>query len=307
MQRRRLRAIGLTILGALAVAIAAGTLGNTTESGAAGSGDGGGSGGPVFKPPQAGPLSSWDLPTYDLGVVFDVLVAIVVLVMAAVIIGYVTSVGVRRAAVTALAIGLFAAFFYFVWMDLMEWALQQTQQEPQPLNNGTNLNVSAPGEGDPSGTREDTPSSLPLLAGLVVLGIGGVIAVFFASRDADDGGTVETGGGAGPASEGDVSAMGRAAGRAADRIEAADDPDNEVFRAWREMVLPLDVPHPESCTSGEFAAAAVEAGMDPEDVTELTDLFDEVRYGGEEPTPERERRAVETLRRIEETYGEGEE
>jgi len=42
--------------------------------------------------------------------------------------------------------------------------------------------------------------------------------------------------------------------------------------------------------------------MDREDVDHLTGLFAEVRYGGADPTSDRERAAVETLRRVEATY-----
>lgn len=102
----------------------------------------------------------------------------------------------------------------------------------------------------------------------------------------------------------DVAALGRAAGDAADRIEGGTDVENEVFRAWRTMTDRLDVDSP-STTPAEFAAAAVEAGLDPEDVSELTALFEEVRYGGASPTPEREARAVAALRRIERTHAGG--
>lgn len=102
----------------------------------------------------------------------------------------------------------------------------------------------------------------------------------------------------------DLAAMGRAAGRAADRIEAEGDLHNEVYRAWYEMTRHLSVPAPETTTSGEFADRAVAAGMDDGDVSRLTRLFEEVRYGGASPA-DRERRAVETLRRIEEAYGDG--
>jgi hypothetical protein len=105
-----------------------------------------------------------------------------------------------------------------------------------------------------------------------------------------------------PPEETDVAAVGRAAGDAADRIEADADVDNEVFRAWREMTDHVAVGRPQSSTPGEFAAAAVDAGMDREDVTELTALFEDVRYGGEAATGEREERAVAALRRIEAAY-----
>ncbi len=100
----------------------------------------------------------------------------------------------------------------------------------------------------------------------------------------------------------DVGAIGAAAGRAADRIEETDEFENEVYRAWAAMTDHLAVDHPESSTPAEFATAATAAGMDADDVARLTGIFEDVRYGGEEPTAEREEAAVETLRRIESTY-----
>lgn len=99
-----------------------------------------------------------------------------------------------------------------------------------------------------------------------------------------------------------LGAIGRAAGRAADRIEDDADPDNAVFRAWKEMTDRLDVRNPAASTPAEFATAAVAAGMEPADVDELTSLFEAVRYGTAVPTEARESRAVAALRRIESTY-----
>ena len=99
-----------------------------------------------------------------------------------------------------------------------------------------------------------------------------------------------------------LEAIGRMAGRAADRIDGVGAFENEVYRAWAEMTSELDVEHPRSSTPGEFASAAIEAGMAPEDVNRLTELFEAVRYGGREPTDDRERTAIETLRRIENQY-----
>jgi hypothetical protein len=78
---------------------------------------------------------------------------------------------------------------------------------------------------------------------------------------------------------------------------------NEIYRAWLEMTRHLAVDRPRSSTPTEFAEAAVDAGMAREDVRELTDLFELVRYGGEAPTPDRVDRARDALRRIERTYG----
>lgn len=99
-----------------------------------------------------------------------------------------------------------------------------------------------------------------------------------------------------------LGAIGRAAGRAADRIEGDSDPDNAVFRAWKEMTDRLDVRNPAASTPAEFATAARDAGMDADDVGELTALFEAVRYGTAPPTEERESRAVAALRRIEAAY-----
>jgi len=101
----------------------------------------------------------------------------------------------------------------------------------------------------------------------------------------------------------DVADLAAAAGAAADRLAEHDaDVDNEVYRAWYEMTSLLDVPNPESSTPGEFADAAVEVGMNREDVDELTTLFNEVRYGKRDPES-REELALDVFRRIESEYG----
>jgi hypothetical protein len=90
-----------------------------------------------------------------------------------------------------------------------------------------------------------------------------------------------------------------AAGDAADEITQVSDSENAVYRAWARMAEPLDVEHPEASTPGEFADAALAAGLDTEDVDELTELFEQVRYGTTPITEEHEQRAKATLRRIE--------
>ncbi|WP_254863166.1 DUF4129 domain-containing protein [Halovivax gelatinilyticus] len=94
------------------------------------------------------------------------------------------------------------------------------------------------------------------------------------------------------------------AGDAADRIEGGEGApvENEVYRAWREMTTLLDVDNPATSTPGEFADAAVDAGLDTADVRELTELFESVRYGPARASSMEERRAVEILRNIESAY-----
>ncbi|MFW5918297.1 MAG: DUF4129 domain-containing protein [Haloferacaceae archaeon] len=102
---------------------------------------------------------------------------------------------------------------------------------------------------------------------------------------------------------GRLASLGEAAGRAAAGIAAADvATENAVYEAWVDMTGALDVPDPETTTPGEFAEAAVDAGMDPVDVRELTRLFEEVRYGDAPVSPERAERARAALNRIESAY-----
>lgn len=101
-----------------------------------------------------------------------------------------------------------------------------------------------------------------------------------------------------------AAAVGAAAGRAATEIESVskENLENEIYRAWREMVTLLPVESPQTTTPREFETAAVEAGIEHSDVSDLTDLFEAVRYGTLETTRAREERAIDTLRRIESTY-----
>lgn len=93
-----------------------------------------------------------------------------------------------------------------------------------------------------------------------------------------------------------------AAGRAADRIESANVPvDNAVYQAWWEMTNLLNIENPKTVAPYEFAEEAIELGLDRDDVTELTQLFTEVRYGGKDPDT-REEDALQVLRTIEEKY-----
>ncbi|WP_114577282.1 DUF4129 domain-containing protein [Saliphagus sp. LR7] len=101
-----------------------------------------------------------------------------------------------------------------------------------------------------------------------------------------------------PDDEEPLETVAEAAGAAADRLEG-DAVENDVHRAWREMTRALSVSNRRARTTGEFARAAVRAGIDERDVEILTELFEDVRYGGREPTEDDERRAIKALRRIE--------
>jgi hypothetical protein len=106
----------------------------------------------------------------------------------------------------------------------------------------------------------DPPATLLALFGLVLVGAAALV-LGMSGDDVARATPAEE-----PPPPPDVTAIGRAAGRAADRIEAVD------------------------------------AGMAHEDVDELTGLFEAVRYGGRDPDTDRERRAVDALRNIQRTY-----
>jgi hypothetical protein len=100
--------------------------------------------------------------------------------------------------------------------------------------------------------------------------------------------------------EDDAPAVGAAAGRAADRIASEDEADvsNAVYAAWHEMATAVEVRDPATATPGEFAAAAREAGVDPDAVDDLTAVFEAVRYGDESASDHADA-ARGALRRIE--------
>lgn len=162
-------------------------------------------------------------------------------------------------------------------------------------------NASRSRGGGMPGASEGTSPVPPSLALLALLGLVLLVAVAVVLRASDDEAVVPERPPQ-PSDEERVAEIGRVAGEAADRIAGAGDLENEVYRAWREMVALLDVDNPRATTPGEFARAATAAGMARADVAELTDLFEAVRYGGAAPTAEREAAAVAALRRIESAY-----
>jgi len=166
--------------------------------------------------------------------------------------------------------------------------------------------IGADQEADQPGAPQSPASPLSLawaivpLVGIVGLAAG-VVYVSNAASDRDDEAPVE--GEEGTSGEDDAAAVARIAGETAERIEeerqVGGDLENEVYRAWQEMTAQLSVPNPESTTPGEFAEAATGAGLDDDAVAELTELFEAVRYGGQNATESREQHAIRVLERVE--------
>jgi hypothetical protein len=285
---RTLTAVVIAVVGVLAVALAAATLAETVtpESGLAAGGSDSGEGFGSAPPPDDRPVDAFDVPF------LQELVLLVGLLAGVAAFGYVLL--YWRQALPAL-VGVVA-------IAALVWLLSQFLSEPfafQESAGSANGSLLTDGQGDDTaglGQAVRPPLFTLLLFGVALLGVllGFARSSATPSRSTD---RSEDADGADP----EAAAIGRAAGRAADRIERGDG-SNDVYRAWREMTALLDVSNPDATTPREFADAAVDAGMTPEDVRELTRLFEDVRYGGYEPTEERERRAVRVFRRIETEY-----
>lgn len=204
---------------------------------------------------------------------------------------------------TAKLVVTFVSFAVGLWLLMLvdlEFAFEGGLF-PWEGNSGTGLD---------SGTGGQDDLQSPLVLALVALVSVAVLGALLLSRRREGEAAAEQAESEETRTEDgdDTTALGSIAGRAADRIEAGnsgnDAAANEVYRAWREMTAQLDLDDPATATPGEFQSHAIAAGMSPDDVRELTRLFERVRYGGESATPAREERAVQVLRRIESTYGE---
>lgn len=294
------RAAIIAGLAVLAVAFAAATLNSTVTpessapGGSAGS-DEGGSGG-LSPPPQSESPPGETVTLPYLSELLTVLAAIVLLALIVYVIRY-------RRDTLGLVLGSIALVgLLFVVGQFLSWPIVSPPDPPAMEPGSGPFSGGDGGGGGDAGSdtiQPSPPSVLVLLAfGLVLL--GGLVAALGSTDDDSDDSLTDTGDDPTTAA-----AVGRAAGRAADRLKQAGSVDNEVYRAWREMTDLLDVEDPATSTPREFAGAAVEAGLDREDVDELTRLFEDVRYGDLQPTADHEQRAATVFRRIEDQYTEG--
>jgi hypothetical protein len=238
--------------------------------------------------PRSGPLPGETLQIPFLSEILTILAVVALLVAVAyVLVNWRQSLGIILTVVALF--GLSYLLFLF-----LSWLVGSPGMPILAPGNGSILG----GGGGGSGPVRRSPESLILLLVLVLAALGAVASLLGTATD--DGEASER------SDEGtaDAAAVGRAAGRAADRLEGETDIENEVYRTWREMTELLDVDRPGTSTPGEFATAAIEAGLGREDVDELTRLFEDVRYGETRPSEAHERRAIAVFRRIEGRYAE---
>ncbi|NUC71844.1 DUF4129 domain-containing protein [Haloterrigena sp. SYSU A558-1] len=311
MDRDTGRVVAIAVLCCLAVVLAAATLPSMVENGGSGGGFGGGDGGASDveeqgEPPAAdsGAGGGEAFEFTELCVAFlDSELGFLALVLGAVGIAALATRSYDTKITLMLSVALLP-LVVLVFVVLTGGCGTQTLEPPappadiQPPAENESGGPLGGGDGDGSVSGPTLPSLLVLTVLLVTV-VGAFAALFYSG---DDEGRES----ADPVAEPDDTVqrgeLGRAAGEAADRIEAGDDFENDVYRAWREMTEPLSVDRPDSSTPGEFAAAARDAGLDPSHVDELRTMFEDVRYGDRSVTDDRERRAVELLRRIEATY-----
>lgn len=298
MDKRR---VGYAVLGALALvvlALAGSTLTTTVEQPGGDTGVG----------------ENEDDPATDVGITpprFDFVVYLIFGTMVLLAVGGIYGllrqpVETLRGMVQTIFAGVVVVAWILLALYLMEEGIPaEAPPEQGPANNSTGGNGTGTGQQDGVGSGSEDAidrivesPELLLFAGLAALTLGVIAAALLTS---ESGVTEESVGSEDPRGD-TLSAIGRVAGEAADRLEGAASVENEVYRAWKRMTELLDVDDPDVRTPGEFRRAAVRAGMAPGDVDELTRLFEAVRYGDRQVTDDRERRAVDALRRIEETY-----
>jgi len=226
-----------------------------------------------------------------------VLLVLVALLVVTAAVGLLLMPEERRKFLRRMAIVIVIGMLVLFVADVVDLAFPDFDPGQPGTENATEPENETGDQPSSEGGGDTTNPTTPFVALFVLLGIGvlGVLLLFRVSTGDEAAEPVEAD------DDGARAAVGRAAGRAADRLED-DSLENAVYQAWHEMTAALEVPNPSTRTPAEFERAAIEAGLEADDVETLTDLFREVRYGEATVTADRERRARDTLRRIEATY-----
>ncbi|MDZ7689383.1 MAG: carboxypeptidase regulatory-like domain-containing protein [Halobacteriales archaeon] len=82
------------------------------------------------------------------------------------------------------------------------------------------------------------------------------------------------------------------------RVVLDTDSENDVYVSWSRMIERADIDGIRTKTPSEIAEEAKDAGLNPGAVDEITDVFEEVRYGEGEPTQEQKERAKRAFERL---------
>ncbi|MFB6073277.1 MAG: DUF4129 domain-containing protein [Halobacterium sp.] len=315
---RNVRALAVALLCVLAVALGASTLA-APESPA---GDGAGAGGPGTPQDGGSPPSSESGGDADVEraessgrgtralsgtcVPFLRTPAFLALAAASVVAAFAVAARLADRGVASMAVGAAVLTLLPLWWVFTDCRSSVDPSKPGGMPAFPELNATADGGGGGAASAADQLLATPVLLGaLVAVAVVVAAIAYYASggEPADGDGDEDEPGSADSGPEADsLTAAGVRAGDAADRIEDAADLENEVYRAWSELAAAVDADRLAASTPAEFAAAARETGMGDEHVEALTGLFRDVRYGGFDATPEREQRAVDALRAIQDEY-----
>lgn len=183
--------------------------------------------------------------------------------------------------------------------------IEPSSQSPEAPSEETTEPVDR-GEGGGFGNSRSLPNLVPLLTlagmGIFLVGIGFVIYRLRNHSpdrlvDAQSHSETES-----RSAKRELQEVADIAGKTATRIQQTENVENEVYQAWYEMTQRITVPNRQSTTPAEFADYAISLGMNEEDVNDLTQLFQESRYGHRNPTGEDEQYAINLFQRIETTY-----
>lgn len=306
MDRNRIVVLLVALVCVGGLAIAAATV-STPNGGSSGSGPGSGGGdgsGTQGSPP---PRDSSSVDISDEYIVLGALVFTVTALIAIVIVA--RALNLRRFVIFALSflvVSIAGLLLVWLFLDAVSFGGGgQPPAQPTPTDGGGGSGANGRVPTESPSQRTDLPIALLGVFGMVALLLVTVI-YRYSSTDTDVAIDPESGTTDEETDQAGVQAVGQAAGRAADRLDAdSENVENTVYQAWREMTDALDVREPKTTTPEEFAEIAIDAGMAPDDVRELTWLFEEVRYGEVTVTEDRERRAREALRRIQAAYAGG--
>jgi hypothetical protein len=278
-----IRSAIIGVLAVLAVAFAASILDATVTTGpTSGSGSGGDSGSLALPQSESTPREVVEIPY-----LLDALAILAVVLVGAIIIYRL--IYWRETLRILLAIASVLGVF-----GLLYWLVGPPEQVMTEFG-GTNGVTDGTAAG--SGPTGLSPPSVLLLVVLGLGVVGAVVALFKLTTGYSTDSPEES-----EAGDPTATAVDRAAGRAADRLEESVSVDNEVYRTWHELTGLLDVGSPTTSTPGEIADAAIEAGLGRQDIEALTRLFEDVRYGDARPTEDREQRAIAIFRRIEQQH-----
>lgn len=286
METRRPVAIGILLLGVLAIAATAGMYAEQSDpsfgSGALESGGTESGNDPVGFPPWV--VSNFYTILLGASVVFLVVATLVVLWLK----GREGLVAIGRF-VGEHALGFALAIALFM---VGKWALVyfSTGQFAGPVGGAPPGGAAGgAGAGGATASGETIPTRFILLGIFVLLG---VLMHFAFQRTGSSGTASSAGGGRSPPPE---------------PVEETDEPtvtiedvpkSNAIYRAWREMATRAVEASDRTATSSEIARLSVREGFDSEAVRTLTDLFEEVRYGDRPVTAERERKAEAALQSL---------